>query len=85
MKNGFSFKVENDCVGALKEVIHLKAFKIRNDDRESNFSDLYFHVQYEVDMFNEGEESLLSKTSVLSAEKWLNKYRYLFLKYENNR
>lgn len=82
MVKQFNFIIEDDCKEALKEVVQLKAFKVRNDDNENNFADVYFHVQHEADMYEEGEENDLTLSTYLSVKKWLKKHHALYMKYE---
>ena len=88
--NKWSFDVQYDCIKALNELSRMKVCKIRNDDQEENFADVWRHVKHEIDTFEEGEydwreDKLLTPSTHKTAKKWLEKYRYLYKKYDNNK
>jgi len=80
--NGFI--VPTDCEKALKELNKLAVCKYRNDDCEENFADVWFHVQHECDMYEEGQASnCLNSRSYIAAKNWMGKYKHLYYKYES--
>lgn len=68
---------------AVKECKKLKAYKIRDDNNEENFSDIYYHVLHEADMYEWGEETDLKKSGYIAAKQWLLKYQYLSADFKN--
>lgn len=61
---------------ALKQARKLKAFRIRSSkDNENTFSDIYYHIQHEVNLYNnKAENNQLTKSSANSAKVWLSRY-----------
>lgn len=60
---------------ALKQARKLKAFRIRSSDNENTFSDIYYHIQHEVNLYNNKKENnQLTKSSANSAKVWLLRY-----------
>ena len=80
---GFKYDAPEDCVKALNELRRMGVYKVMNDDWEQNFSDTWFHVQHECDMFEEDEASnSLTSSTYKTAKIWLKKYRDLYSKYK---
>jgi hypothetical protein len=77
----YGFKIQEDCEKALKELYRLKVCSIRNDDQENDFSDVWFHIQHECDLYEEEEDTELKAGTYNSAKKWLDKYEHLYQKY----
>lgn len=80
----FGTELPNDCEKAIKELKKLRVYSIMNDDYIDNFADVWFRVQHECDMYEEGEESNeLSYQSYIGASNWLDRWRDLYDKYED--
>ncbi|MDF2880189.1 MAG: hypothetical protein K0R54_746 [Clostridiaceae bacterium] len=63
---------------ALKQARRIKAFRIRNNDNEKTFSDIYYHIQHEVNLYKNNEKNnQLTKSSAESAKVWLLRYSKL--------
>ena len=79
----FGKELPDDCEKAIKELKKLNVYYIMNDDTINNFSDVWFRVQHETDMYNEGQESnMLCYQSYIGAMNWLNRWEDLYNKYE---
>lgn len=90
--------IPDDCTKAIGELKRLKVFKLLALDYEETFSDVWWLVLHEVDMYVEGEfcretsRSLFGDGDPLAmnlsqakrAEQWLVKWLDLFNKYKGN-
>lgn len=78
----FNKELPKECETAIKELKKLKVYRIMNDDYIENFSDVWWRVQYECDMYEEGEDSNeLSYQNYIGATNWLNRWERLYRKY----
>lgn len=86
----WSFEVPEDCKKALQELSRMKVCDLRSDDEENSFADVWWHVQHEVDLFEEEqydwrEEDLLTPKTYATAKRWLEKYNNLYVKYDDGK
>ena len=80
----FGTELPDECMKAITELKKLKVYKAMNDDIIDNFADVWFRVQHECDMYEEGEDSNeLSYQSYIGAMNWLDRYKDLYRKYED--
>lgn len=49
----FQKELPADCEKAIRELIKLKVYIVMDDDRIENFSDVWWKVQHECDMYEE--------------------------------
>lgn len=80
----FGTELPDDCEKAIKELKKLRVYSVMDDDYIDNFADVWFRVQHECDMYEEGEESNeLSYQSYIGASNWLDRWRDLYYEYED--
>ena len=72
----------SDCKQAIAELKRMKVYKIMNHDSYVTFSDVWYRVQHEVDLYREGEADELTQTSCVNAMVWLDRYKDLYEKYK---
>lgn len=53
----FQKELPADCEKAIRELIKLKVYIVMDDDRIENFSDVWWKVQHECDMYEEKQDS----------------------------
>ena len=93
-KNDFWSNIPDDCKKAISELKRLKVHKLAGYDYEETFSDVWWLVLHEVDLYSEGEcgsdgrfidvdPSYMNKVQAKRADQWLIKYLPLFNKYKN--
>lgn len=83
MSKIFRKELPNDCDEAIKQLKKLKVYRVMNDDVIDNFSDVWFRVQHECDMYEEGEDSNeLVYQSYIGAKNWLDRWEDLYKKYD---
>ena len=71
-------ELTKDQEKAINKGKRLKAFKLRNDDTENSFDDIWFHVLHEVDLFEEGEDTaVINKSQAIAAKRWLRETQSL--------
>lgn len=74
----------DDCKKAITSLKKLKVYFAMNDDTIDNFADVWFRVQHECDMYEEMQDSNeLTYQSYIGAKNWLEKWRHLYIKYED--
>lgn len=82
-KKIFGAVMPDDCDKAITELKRLSVYNVMNDDCTETFADVWFHVQHECDMYEEGEYSnCLTYQGWVGASNWLERYRDLYDKYE---
>lgn len=80
----FDRELPDDCKKAITSLKKLKVYFAMNDDTIDNFADVWFRVQHECDMYEEMQDSNeLAYQSYIGAKKWLEKWRHLYIKYED--
>lgn len=80
----FDRELPNDCKKAITALKKLKVYFAMNDDTIDNFADVWFRVQHECDMYEEMQDSNeLTYQSYIGAKNWLEKWRHLYIKYED--
>lgn len=80
----FDRELPDDCKKAITSLKKLKVYFAMNDDTIDNFADVWFRVQHECDMYEEMQDSNeLTYQSYIGAKKWLEKWRHLYIKYED--
>ena len=52
----FQKELPADCEKAIRELIKLKVYIVMDDDRIENFSDVWWKVQHECDMYEEKQD-----------------------------
>jgi hypothetical protein len=64
---------------AVKELSKLKVCAVMNDDINWNdFEEIFYSVAHETDLYEEEQDSnCLTKSTYLTAKKWLNKHSKL--------
>jgi len=72
----------SDCKQAIAELKRMKVYKVMNHDAYESFSDVWYRVQHEVDMYREGEADELTQISCVNAMVWLDRYKDLYEKYK---
>ena len=89
--------IPDDCRKAISELKRLKVFGLCGWDCESTFSDVWWLVLHEVDMYAEvefcreasrsyfhtGEPDAMNLKQAQAADRWLLKWKPLFEKYTN--
>lgn len=69
---------------AISKGSRLKAFKVRNDDQENSFDDVWFHVLHEVDLSEEGEDTAaINKNQAATAKKWLKETQLITTEFKD--
>lgn len=90
--NDFWENIPQDCEKAIKELKKLKVFNLCGFDYEETFTDVWWLVLHEVDLYVEGEygqgegfiesdPTAMNIRSARSADKWLIKWWDLANKY----
>ena len=80
----FQKELPADCENAIRELIKLKVYIVMDDDRIENFSDVWWKVQHECDMYEEKQDSNeLTYQSYVGAKNWLSKWEKLYIKYND--
>lgn len=86
-KKDFWSAIPEDCQKAISELKRLKVFGCCGFDFEEDFSDVWWLVLREVDLYVDDmfriEEGGLTKKQAQKAEEWLIMYLPLFNKYKN--
>ncbi len=94
-KNDFWKNIPSDCVKAIKELQRLKVYRLCAFDYEETFSDVWWLVLHEVDMYAEGEfckeagrsedgvgdPAAMDMRNAQAADRWLVRWNELFNKY----
>jgi hypothetical protein len=97
MSRNFWENIPIDCVKAIAELKRLKVYKLCAWDYEETFSDVWWLVLHEVDMYAEGEfvreasrsyfhtgdPEAMNLKQAQRADSWLLKWKHLFEKYTN--
>ena len=75
----YNFTITEDLLPALQKLETLAVSKYRNDDYsyQDSFDKIWRSVLHEVDLYEEGEESQLTKNAVRGAKNWLKAYSHL--------
>lgn len=95
-RHDFWKNIPEDCEKAIKELKRLKVFRLLALDYEETFSDVWWLVLHEVDMYEEGEFCKEASRSIFgegdpeamnlkqaqTADRWLCKWLDLFNKYK---
>lgn len=90
--HNFWKNIPEDCAKAVKELKHLKVFNLCAWDYEETFTDVWWLVLHEVDLYAEGEygqgegfiesdPAYLNSRSAKAADKWLVRWWGLAYKY----
>lgn len=80
----FQKELPADCEKAIRELIKLKVYIVMDDDRIENFSDVWWKVQHECDLYEEKQDSNeLTYQSYVGAKNWLSKWEKLYIKYND--
>ena len=80
MQERYNFSIEDETIRiALERLESLKVNEYRNVDyhAQCSFGDVWWSVLHEVDLYEEGEESPLNKTTCKGAKNWLKSYSHL--------
>lgn len=79
MQRRYNFPLDADIIVALKRLESLKVNEYRNVDyyAQDSFDRVWWSVLHEVDMYEEGEESPLNKTTYKGAKNWLKSFVHL--------
>lgn len=79
LRERYNFDVTVDLAKALIRLEGLKVNEYRMDDYSSqdSFDAVWRSVLHEVDLFEEGEESPLNKTTAKGAKRWLKEFSHL--------
>ena len=80
MQKRYNFSIEEETVRiALERLESLKVNEYRNVDyhAQGSFGDVGWSVLHEVDLYEEGEESPLNKTTCKGAKNWLKSFSHL--------
>ena len=80
MQKRYNFSIEEETVRiALERLESLKVNEYRNVDyhAQRSFGDVWWSVLHEVDLYEEGEESPLNKTTCKGAKNWLKSFSHL--------
>lgn len=79
MQKRYNFPLTEELIPALEKLEGLAVNKYRNDDYswQDSFDKVWFSVLHEVDLFEEGEESPLNKTTARGAKNWLKSFAHL--------
>lgn len=98
-KHNFWSNIPDDCRKAIGELKRLKVFKLLGLDYEETFSDVWWLVLHEVDMYEEGEfcreasrdyygvgdPSAMNLSQAKKADAWLVRWLDLFNKYKEDK
>jgi len=77
-------ELTKDQEKAISKGSRLKAFKVRNDDSENSFDDIWLHVLHEVDLFEEGEDNaVINKSQAARTRKWLEETQLLTIDFKD--
>lgn len=99
MKKDHDFwgNIPEDCKKAIKELERLKVYHLLATDYEETFSDVWWLVQHEVDLYAEGEfcqeasrcdwpdPAAMNIRNAQAADRWLVKWLPLFNKYTDKK
>lgn len=80
MQKRYNFSIEEEPIRiALERLEGLKVNTYRYVDyhAQRSFGDVWRSVLHEVDLYEEGEESPLNKTTCKGAKNWLNSFSHL--------
>lgn len=87
--------IPDDCKKAISELKRMKVFGCCAWDFEEDFSDVWWLVLHEVDMWVEGEFGMeawhlesgcgMNRAQAKRADEWLIRYLPLFNKYKNTK
>ena len=80
MQKRYNFSIQDEPVRiALERLERLKVNEYRNIDywAQDSFDRVWWSVLHEVDMYEEGEESPLNKTTYKGAKNWLKSFVHL--------
>lgn len=80
MQKRYNFSIQEEPVRiALERLESLKVNEYRNVDywTQDSFDRVWWSVLHEVDMYEEGEESPLNKTTYKGAKNWLKSFVHL--------
>ena len=80
MQKRYNFSIEEEPIRtALERLEGLKVNEYRNVDywAQRSFGDVWWSVLHEVDLYEEGEESPLNKTTCKGAKNWLKSFSHL--------
>jgi hypothetical protein len=80
MQARYNFPLTAEIIPALERLEKLAVNKYRNDDYswQDSFDKIWYSVLHEVDLYEEGEESPLNKTTVKGAKNWLKSFAHLY-------
>ena len=86
-QNDFWHNIPEDCTKAISELKRLKVCSLLALDYEETFSNVWWLVLHEVDMFVEGyctaNDGGMTKQQAQRADNWLVRWLPLFNKYKN--
>lgn len=79
MQERYNFELTKEIIPALRRLESLKVNECRYDDYASqdSFDAIWRSVLHEVDLYEEGEESMLNKNSCRGAKNWLKSFSHL--------
>lgn len=79
MQERYNFELKKEIIPALQRLESLKVNECRYDDYASqdSFDAIWRSVLHEVDLYEEGEESMLNKNSCRGAKNWLKSFSHL--------
>ncbi len=80
MQQRYNFSIEEEPIRiALQRLESLKVNEYRYDDyfTQDSFDAIWMSVLHEVDLYEEGEESMLNKNSCRGAKNWLRSFSHL--------
>ena len=90
--NDFWGNIPTDCKEAIRELKRLKVHRLAGYDWEQNFSEVWWCILHEVDLYADGEyraedepserKYRLNLAQAQSADRWLVKWLPLFNKYK---
>ena len=95
MSKDFWDNIPDDCRKAVSELKRLKVYGLCGFDYEETFSDVWWLVLHEVDLYAEGEyckeksrcswgdDGAMNLKQAQTADRWLLKWKHLFEKYTN--
>jgi len=83
LRSRYNFDLSGET---LEAIVHLERLKVneyyfKDYSYQDSFSKVYNAVKHEVELFNEGEESPLNKTTCKGANSWLSKWGDLYKSY----
>ena len=98
-RKDFWKNIPEDCVKAINELKRLKVYHLIATDYEETFSDVWWLVLHEVDMYEEGEfcqeasrsiwgesdEGAMNIRNAQAADRWLVRWLPLFNKYKERK